>query len=74
MKITLYTQPKCAHCEVVKGILNSASKAFTEVDVKKSPKAQKQLMRRGLRGVPQLQVGGEFILPLTKKTIKDAIS
>jgi len=74
MKVVLYTQPKCAHCETVKAILKGVSKAFVEVNVKASPKAQKQLMRQGLRGVPQLQVGGEFILPLTKKTIRDAIT
>ena len=56
-RITLFTAPHCPHCRQVKQYLRQKGLRFQELDIQKSPRAQKAFARLGARGVPVLLVG-----------------
>ncbi|RMA82567.1 glutaredoxin family protein [Umboniibacter marinipuniceus] len=65
MNVTLYSTKSCPHCTAVKKWFRGHGIRYTELRVDQNSRAAKTLARKGLRGVPQVEVGGTFVLPLT---------
>ena len=72
MNVTLFTTHRCPHCDALKQWFRKQGIRFTELRVETNSRAMKKLARRGLRGVPQVEVNGAFVLPLTYPKLSKA--
>jgi glutaredoxin 3 len=69
-RVVVYTGPNCAWCTRVKAYLKQLGVTFTEVDVSRDRAASESLVRRtGQMGVPQLDIGGQFVVGFDQRRI-----
>lgn len=68
--VTVYTSPTCVWCGRVKSYLDERGVRYREIDVAADPDAAQQLVRRtGQMGVPQLDIGGQYVVGFDKPRI-----
>lgn len=68
--VTVYTTPSCSWCTRLKSYLNKNGIRYTEVNVAADPDAAETLVRQtGQQGVPQSNIGGEWIVGFDKARI-----
>lgn len=61
--ITVYSTPSCQYCGAVKKYLDTKGVQFTEIDISEDQTAARELVAMtGHRGVPQIDIDGEYIL------------
>lgn len=60
--VTVFTSPTCPHCKTAKEYLNSNSIEYIERDVKADKEARKELMSKGIMGVPVIVIDDEYIV------------
>jgi glutaredoxin 3 len=68
-KVVLFTGATCPWCTKVKQYLRENRIRFHEVDAARDPRAQKELERRHIRGVPVLLIGSQTIVGFDKPQI-----
>lgn len=56
-RITLYGASSCPNCRKARQYLQQLGLCFQELDVNRSPRAQKALARLGARSVPVIMIG-----------------
>lgn len=68
--VTVYTTPSCSWCNTLKSYLRQKGIVFQEVDVSRDPREAEELVRRtGQQGVPQSNIGGEWVVGFDKTRI-----
>jgi glutaredoxin-like YruB-family protein len=68
--VTVYTTPSCSWCNTLKSYLRQKGIAYQEVDVSRDPREAEELVRRtGQQGVPQSNIGGEWVVGFDKTRI-----
>ena len=68
--VIVFTTQSCSWCVKVKNYLRQNRVSFKEVDVGRDPKAARDLVRRtGQQGVPQLDIGGTYVVGFDKTKI-----
>ncbi|WP_298632630.1 glutaredoxin [uncultured Umboniibacter sp.] len=65
MNVTIFTTNRCPHCDAVKQWFRKQGIRYNELRVDQNNRAAKTLARKGFRGVPQVEVNGSFVRPLT---------
>lgn len=72
--VTVYTTNTCPYCVMVKNFLNEQGVAFKEVNVQEDPVAGDKLVETtDQMGVPQIEVGGEWVLGYDPETITELL-
>lgn len=57
MIVTLYTQPLCGYCDLMKSMLDEADIKYKVIDIKSNRAAGEFIRNEGHRTVPQLYLG-----------------
>lgn len=52
MKVTLYTQPSCGDCKMVKAYLKSKEVEFEEINIREDKKAHDKLVKANFSTTP----------------------
>jgi len=68
-KVVLFTGASCPWCTAAKNYLREHKIRFREVDASKDPRAQKELERRKIRGVPVLLIKNTAVVGFDKPKI-----
>ncbi|MBW2309415.1 MAG: NrdH-redoxin [Deltaproteobacteria bacterium] len=68
-KVVLFTGASCPWCAAAKQYLRQKGVRFHEVDASKDPRAQRELQRRHIRGVPVLLIGSQAIVGFDRPKI-----
>ncbi|MGC9317095.1 MAG: glutaredoxin family protein [Armatimonadota bacterium] len=68
-RVVLFTGASCPWCTQVKNYLRQNRIRFKEVDASRDPRAQRELKRRHIRGVPVLLVGNKTVVGFDKPKI-----
>lgn len=62
-RVMVYTGSHCSWCTRVKNYLRQNGIRFTEIDVSRDPDQARALVARtGQQGVPQLDIGGQYVV------------
>jgi glutaredoxin-like YruB-family protein len=70
LAVTVYSTPSCSWCVKVKGYLREKGVRFTDIDVSRDENKARELMQRtGQTGVPQLKIGGRYVVGFDKNKI-----
>ena len=70
MSIKVYSTPTCPWCTVAKKYLTSKNIAFEDLDVSKNREAAAEMVKKsGQRGVPVIEINGNFIVGFDQATI-----
>lgn len=73
--VTVYTTPSCSWCTRLKSYLNKNGISYSEVNVASDANAAADLVRRtGQQGVPQTDIGGEWIVGFDQKRIDQLLN
>ena len=72
-KVVLFMGATCPWCARAKDYLRQKRIRFHEVDASRDPRAQKELERRHIRGVPVLLIGSKAIVGFDKPKINQAL-
>jgi len=68
-RVVLFTGASCPWCAAARKYLREKHIRFHEVDAAKDPRAQKELERRKIRGVPVLLIKSTAIVGFDKPKI-----
>jgi glutaredoxin 3 len=68
-RVVLFTGASCPWCTRVKQYLRDNGIRFREVDASRDPRAQRELERRKIRGVPVLLIKSQAIVGFDKPKI-----
>jgi len=68
-KVVLFTGASCPWCTTARQYLRKRGVRFHEVDAARDPRAQRELKRRHIRGVPVLLIGSHAIVGFDKPKI-----
>ncbi len=72
--VTVYSTPTCSWCNRLKQHLRKSRIRFSDIDVSRDQNAAQELMRRtGQTGVPQTNIGGEWIVGFNQKRIDNLL-
>lgn len=70
MSIKVYSTPTCPWCTVAKNYLTSKNVIFEDLDVSKNREAATEMVQKsGQRGVPVIEINGNFIVGFDQATI-----
>ena len=70
MSIKVYSTPTCPWCTVAKKYLTSKNVTFEDLDVSKNSAAAAEMVKKsGQRGVPVIEINGNFIVGFDQATI-----
>lgn len=73
--VTVYTTPSCSWCTRLKSYLNKNGVYYSEVNVAANPNAADELIRQtGQQGVPQTNIGGEWIVGFNQQRINQLLN
>lgn len=67
--VTLFTTQTCPHCKTAKAFLKQNHIQFVEKDVNYDAEAQKEMSRRGIRGVPAFIIGDDAVIGLDQAKV-----
>lgn len=74
-KVTLFTQPDCPPCTIVKMFFNEYNISFQEKDIKADAAAMKELTKKyGSYSTPTVIINGETIIGFEIEKMKVALS
>jgi len=59
-KVVLYSMKNCVHCQTAKKYLDQKVIKYRLCDVK-TPSGQKEFNKTGMRGVPVLKIGDQWL-------------
>ncbi len=70
-RVILYSMNNCPHCQTAKRYLDQQGIAYRLCNVK-TPAGQKEFRKTGMRAVPVLKVGDQFINGFSVKQFNQA--
>ncbi|WP_028393021.1 glutaredoxin domain-containing protein [Bacillus cihuensis] len=74
-QVTLYTQPDCPPCKIVKMFFNEYHISYQEKDIKADSAAMKELTKKyGSYSTPTVIINGETIIGFEIEKMKRALS
>ncbi|KMY49284.1 glutaredoxin domain-containing protein [Peribacillus loiseleuriae] len=74
-KVTLFTQPDCPPCTIVKMFFNEYNISFQEKDIKADASAMRELTKKyGSYSTPTVIINGEAIIGFEIEKMKIALS
>jgi glutaredoxin-like YruB-family protein len=69
--VTVYSTPTCPWCNTLKSFLRKNGIIFTDIDVSRDQEAARQMVSAtGQQGVPQANIGGEWVVGFDQQKIK----
>jgi len=69
--VTVYSTPTCPWCNTLKNFLHKNGIVFTDIDVSRDHEAARQMVAAtGQQGVPQANIGGEWVVGFDQQRIK----
>lgn len=69
--VTVYSTPSCPWCNTLKSFLRKNGIAFSDIDVSRDQEAARQMVTAtGQQGVPQANIGGEWVVGFDQQRIK----
>jgi len=69
--VTVYSTPTCPWCNTLKSFLRKNGIIFTDIDVSRDHEAARQMVAAtGQQGVPQANIGGEWVVGFDQQKIK----
>ncbi|MEY1639198.1 glutaredoxin domain-containing protein [Tenuifilum osseticum] len=69
--VTVYSTPTCPWCNTLKSFLRKNGIVFTDIDVSRDHEAARQMVSAtGQQGVPQANIGGEWVVGFDQQKIK----
>ncbi|HPD96298.1 MAG TPA: glutaredoxin domain-containing protein [Tenuifilaceae bacterium] len=69
--VTVYSTPTCSWCNALKSFLRKNGVAFSDIDVSRNQDAARQMVSAtGQQGVPQTNIGGEWVVGFDQAKIK----
>lgn len=69
--VTVYSTPTCPWCNTLKSFLRKNGIVFTDIDVSRDQEAARQMVAAtGQQGVPQANIGGEWVVGFDQQKIK----
>ena len=69
-QVTVFSTPSCPWCVKVKDYFREKGVKFTDVDISKDEKKAQELVRKsGHTGVPQVKIGGVYVVGFDKNKI-----
>ena len=75
MSIKVYSTPTCPWCTVAKKYLTTKNVAFEDLDVSKNREAaMERVEKSGQRGVPVIEINGNFIVGFDQAKIDKLLS
>ena len=72
--IEIFTSPTCMHCPPAKAYLESKGVDFVERNVSSDVEARKELMKRGIMGVPTIIIDNEAVVGFDKEKIDSLLA
>lgn len=73
-QVTVYTTDTCPYCAMVKNFLMEKGVSFNEVNVQQDPEAGQKLVETTVqKGVPQIEINGEWVLGYDPETITNLL-
>lgn len=73
--VTVYSTPSCPWCNTLKNFLRKNGIYFTDIDVSRDQEAARQMISAtGQQGVPQANIGGEWVVGFDQKRIKQLLN
>jgi glutaredoxin-like YruB-family protein len=70
IKVVVYSTPTCPYCFMAKQYLRSRGIEFEDVDVSKDIQAARYMVSQtGEMGVPQINIGGQWVIGFDKQRI-----
>lgn len=73
--VTVYTTPTCQYCTAVKNYLDQKGINYDEIDVSEDQTAAQKLMNQtGQKGVPQIDIDGNYIVGYNKQEIDNLLN
>ncbi len=73
MDVTIFTGQGCSACRQAKEFFASNGVKFTERNISDDPSARDELISRGFRAVPVIQVGGETMVGFSAKRLRELL-
>ncbi len=72
--VTVYVSDTCSWCTRVKAYLRKSRVPFHEINVSRDPSAASDMMSRtGQQGVPQLDIGGDYVVGFDRARIDELL-
>ena len=69
--VTVYSTPTCPWCNTLKSFLRQHGIAFSDIDVSRDPDAARRMVQAtGQQGVPQANIGGDWVVGFDQLKIK----
>ncbi len=60
-KVTVFTGSTCPHCHTMKDYLKEKGVEFEERNIQNDPEARSELIEKGYKGIPVIEVDGKGI-------------
>lgn len=64
--IKIYSQPNCAHCNILKNELKNNNIEFEDINIIEDSNARDEIISQGLRFVPVIKIGEKYIQGVDK--------
>lgn len=71
--VVIYTSDGCSFCHAAKDYFDANNVAYTEKNVSSDKEARKELMQKGVMGVPYILIGDEEFVGFEEAKIKEAL-
>lgn len=68
-KVEIYTSDTCGFCHEAKDFLKENNIDYTEHNISTDPEAKKELIKKGYRSVPVININGEEMLGYDKEKV-----
>ncbi|MGM0875357.1 MAG: glutaredoxin family protein [Bacillota bacterium] len=73
-KVIIYSKEACYYCVMAKKYLDKQGVDYKVVNVSKHPEEMEKLIKvTGHKGVPQLEIGGEWVVGFNQKQIMEKL-
>ena len=71
--VTIYSSSSCQYCIAAKDFFKRNNIDYTEKNISEDMEARKELMQKGVMGVPFIIIGDEEIAGFNEPKIKEAL-
>jgi glutaredoxin 3 len=68
-KVEIYTSDTCGFCHEAKDFFKENNIEYTEHNISTDPEAKKELIKKGYRSVPVININGEEMLGYDKEKV-----
>ncbi|MCI5839433.1 MAG: glutaredoxin family protein [Peptoniphilaceae bacterium] len=72
-KVKVYTSSTCRYCKAVKAFFDENNVEYEEKNIDRDREALNELIEKGHRGVPVIDIDGEEIVGFDKERLQKAL-